>query len=332
MGRKKIIYTIEEIRRRNAVNHLRWANKHRENLRNYERKRNNTGENYNADEVVFYNYKEPLKPYAEGFGYEGVIIFNKAKDKIQCHLCGKFYRALNNGHLGKIHGMTAGEYKKLLGLRQTAALVGEGTREKLIHRLDTMPQSWFDAKMVFMKKAQRTNPPSKFGHKLRLEHKNLRGTCPNQLLEKIKVLANKLKKAPTGEEFLKEYNGKFMGSIRNTFGTYENAVRQAGLIPMREIRAQKYNALNLLNYLKIFYKIHKRSPTDSDFRRGILPDFNVYSKKFGSINRAKLLANIPILIHIGKWKYENWMPTSEERDTMLKYGCNSLKDLRSLSK
>jgi ROS/MUCR transcriptional regulator protein len=37
--------------------------------------------------------------------------------RVQCHLCGRWYRALGSNHLLHSHGMTADEYRELVGLR-----------------------------------------------------------------------------------------------------------------------------------------------------------------------------------------------------------------------
>lgn len=307
----------------------RWRAKHHEHVLAYNRKNDKTGEELSMSKVAFYKYKEPLQKINNGFGFQGVLIYSKNRDKIQCHICGKFFRALNNYHLQKIHKITAAEYKEQFGLRQTTALIGEGTREKLLHRLDNMPESYWIQKMKSLKRAQQIkNHPG--GQKWRIEQKNLKGTCPNQLLQKIQVLANELHTTPTGKQFLNKYRGMYMGSIRATFGTYEEAVRMAKLTPHREIEAKKFSTPNLLNYFKIFYKIHKRVPRDSDHKRGLLPDFNVYINRFGSINRARLLANIPILLHTGRFRYEEWKYTKEERQKMLKFDCYSPKELNTL--
>ena len=146
-------------------------------------------------EVFFYNYKEPLKKYDLGFGYKGVLIYDKTREKVQCHLCGKFFRALNNGHLGKVHSTTAREYKKDIELSPTTALIGEATREKLILRNLDFGRKNLDVRLENLKSAWKKRKKSY--EKISLEVRNKRGTCPDQLLDKIKKIQEILGHVPT---------------------------------------------------------------------------------------------------------------------------------------
>ena len=265
-----------------------YREKNREYFRTYNREKNGSG--VKADDIKFYNYKEPLKKVPEGYGYLGTLAYSKKLDQVQCHICGLFFRFINNAHLGKCHKMTARQYKEKFQLSPTTALCGEGTRVKLIKRFDNMSPEYWEQKRKDLKKAQKV---PKRHPKYSLEVHNKRGTCPDQLLDKIKKLANILHRAPTGQEFT-DYYKKFMGSIQYTFGTYENALRKAGLTPGREVQAEKYSEENLLEYLRIFYREHNRVPVSSDFSRGLLPKEGVYYKKFGSMLIAREVAGIPI--------------------------------------
>lgn len=44
--------------------------------------------------VTLYNYKEPFMKFKEGYGFQGVLLFDGTSDKIQCHFCGNWYDAL----------------------------------------------------------------------------------------------------------------------------------------------------------------------------------------------------------------------------------------------
>lgn len=58
-------------------------------------------------------------PYAKidpkfGFGYMGVLLVHKETQKVQCHLCGNWYRAIPQ-HAVKKHNVTVKEYRKAFG-------------------------------------------------------------------------------------------------------------------------------------------------------------------------------------------------------------------------
>ncbi len=53
-------------------------------------------------------------------------------EKIQCLLCGKWFNALGPGHLPKIHGVAADEYKERFGIPLGRGLIGAKHREKSV--------------------------------------------------------------------------------------------------------------------------------------------------------------------------------------------------------
>lgn len=63
------------------------------------------------------------------YGQIGVLEYD-SEDKIQCHICGRWYRGLNN-HVWKTHGWTADDYREEFGLNRGQSLICEGTRQKL---------------------------------------------------------------------------------------------------------------------------------------------------------------------------------------------------------
>lgn len=52
---------------------------------------------------------EKLEPVKNGFGFYGVLLCDPYADRIQCHICGKWYKFLG-GHV-RFHGTTAEDYK-----------------------------------------------------------------------------------------------------------------------------------------------------------------------------------------------------------------------------
>ncbi len=60
----------------------------------------------------------------------GIVTYDPIEDKLQCHLCGKWFRGLST-HVVVAHGWTADEYREEFGLNRNQALICEGTREKL---------------------------------------------------------------------------------------------------------------------------------------------------------------------------------------------------------
>lgn len=143
--------------------------------------------------VYFYNYKEPLMPFENGFGYRGALIFDAVNDKIQCHFCGEWFDALQN-HLAKEHSMRAAEYKERVGLNKKTALINERVRARLIESgLDKRLQN---LRIQGAKSAEQKRKISATLKENRAELQNQRNTCPEQLLERFVKLHQKLGRMP----------------------------------------------------------------------------------------------------------------------------------------
>jgi hypothetical protein len=66
------------------------------------------------------------------------------EQRVQCHLCGGWYRSLAPTHLARAHDMTADEYRVLVGLLPRHSLWApdliEAHRERLVSRLAAEPR------------------------------------------------------------------------------------------------------------------------------------------------------------------------------------------------
>lgn len=63
-------------------------------------------------------------------GQLGVLSYDAIEDKVQCHICGKWFRGLNN-HVFRTHGWAADDYREEFGLKRGQSLICEGTRQLL---------------------------------------------------------------------------------------------------------------------------------------------------------------------------------------------------------
>lgn len=258
------------------------------------------------------NYKEPLKvvPEGEGFGYFGAVTTTKDGDGIQCHLCGKFFMHLS-GHLVSKHKTNTREYKEQFDLAYTTPLTADNYREKMkITMLEMVAkmtpeekQKYIDARRSDFKRARQSRGTN--GKKITLETKNKRGTCPDQLIDQLRQCAKALGKAPSKGEFISwSKTQRFVHKIYDTFGSFKKAIELAGLsLPPGKRPGpnenREYEDEELLEYLKIFYEQTGKSPTQTDWYSHDLPNYNAYIKKFGSIMKARELAEIP---HpLGRW-------------------------------
>lgn len=219
--------------------------------------------------VTLYNYKEPFMKYEQGFGFQGVLLFDGETDKIQCHICGQWFLQLG-GHLTREHNMKAEDYKKTVGLSKRTALVGEVVRAKLIATgLKKRLKNLRGMKGRKHTEASKALISANHAGKTRMMQ-NVNGTCPEQLIERLIAEYKKQGKTPA------ERNLQFHEALIKTYGTYRNACKFAGL-PEQEgersmISAHKTVAHNaekikqkIFDWIYHFYDVNKKLPIKTDF-------------------------------------------------------------------
>ena len=141
---------------------------------------------------------------------------------------------------------------------------------------------------------------------LTLETKNKRGTCPDQLIDKIEKCAEVLGHQPSKREFIDFYKSqRYLHIIYKTFGSWQNAVKIAGfkdkLSTQSKGRGKKiYSKEEVIDLFKLFYQENNKPPTETDCRRGLIPDSQVIRRLFGSMSQARLEAGITD--KVGRWK------------------------------
>lgn len=248
------------------------------------------------------HYKEPLLeiPKGKGFGYYGALLGTVDGKGVQCHICGKIFNSLAL-HVFNTHKIKAKEYRARFQLARTTALISEDFRMRLKERtlewLKNMPAS---EKRRFALNKQRW---CKEGRAKRgdtqpretLETKNKKGTCPDQLIYKIREVKEKLGRTPSLHEFMGETGGqRYKHLIFATFGSWLNALRMARLTPVEQKTGgyKHYTNEQLLESLSIFAQEHRKIPTATDCRRGLLCSYEVYQRHFGTFENARELAGV----------------------------------------
>lgn len=208
--------------------------------------------------VVFYNYKEPLMRFKEGHGFIGALIFDTDTKKIQCHICGKWFDVLAN-HLAREHNMSSASYKDIVGLNQSTALINETVREKLI-------ATGMEKRLKNLKNRKGTTVSEETKNKIRetlkknkAEMQNLHNTCPAQLLERLRNEFIKIGHTPS------EKTLNFKEALLNTYGTYREACRLAGipepLKPGQTHRKPLYTKEKCVEYIRNYIDVHQKLPT-----------------------------------------------------------------------
>lgn len=268
------------------------------------------------DEVLtLQHYKEPLIPVKGGFGYYGAVSISLGSEsKMQCHACGELFHDVAR-HARDIHKIFAREYREKYQLAYTTALISETLRLK---KKEAYQKWWLSLTSARREKEIKRSKANK-GYlnrnhenqpKLTLEDKNKRGACPDQLLQKVRDCMDELGHQPSKRQFIDWCDGsqRYTHLIRATFGTWDNMLKMLGLQRLRNPGASNgrhsLSDEELLETLSIFAQEFGRIPSATDCKRGLIPDYAVYGRRFGGLEQARKLAGVYSIIDpstLGRW-------------------------------
>lgn len=234
-----------------------------------------------------YLYQQKAPFVASGESVKGALEYNPSTDKIRCHECGRWFGHVGS-HAAQAHGLLSEDYKTKHGLKQSTALIAEGPRSALVlsgHRV---------AREHILKIGAQTRIVTQTSLGLerrrltRYEQRNERSTCHEQLLAKLRELADRLGRTPTIHEAREA--GISPSSTKLAFNCkWPKVMELVGLMPRHSgHRTDRihYTDGALLQMLSQFIATHGRKPQPSDQRRGLLPDSQTYYRHFGSMRAA----------------------------------------------
>lgn len=240
---------------------------------------------------IMANYKEPLREVDEGYGYIGTIAYNVEKTHTQCHICGHFFEK-PMAHIRAEHNMSVEDYKDKFSLMASMSLTAPKGKRPAWERWQEMTDEQKAEQMRKMREGQmeaRAERGEDWVRKRKksLYEKNLEGSCPDQLLDKILVLSQKLGKTPSFREFQKEYDGRFVHAMNATYGSWGEALDILNMTPSRGGYAAIYTPEAVTEMLVNFKEEYGREAMSSDVGRGLLPSMHTIRRHFGTFLTAK---------------------------------------------
>lgn len=250
-------------------------------------------------ETTVDKYKEPMEKVKGGYGYLGAITETKDGKFIQCHICGYFFEKLG-AHV-KRHKIAPREYKIKFGLRVHDGLMSPIAREEaqIRYNRDTRgKENQKKATAAAMEKRKRKNWKTG-GNQWNPQTRNERGNCKEQTLAKIRKLAEMYDGVARFNDYTREFGDP--GTVQYWFGSWQKAVKAAGLETYyaRMRRMAKKNKKDALKQMQAFYKKHGRTPQSSDFNSDDdLPAHTAMTRWYGTLNNARIAANIPVLAFV----------------------------------
>lgn len=219
--------------------------------------------------------KEPFRD--SGKSLFAALQYDPDTDKIKCHECGDWFVCYGVHRRASVGHPSGRDYKIKHNLDIGTKLAGIKMRENLRN------------KCVFSRENSLVNG-FKEGHKryggrravISQEKLNAKANCELQIKHRLKLLADELGRTPTLRD------AKSIGirhwAIYYIFGSFNNALRQAGLKPTFNDNKKTTNQ-ELLVTLLSFKKVTNKWPTHAQLKEiGI--SHTLYPRRFGSMKQA----------------------------------------------
>lgn len=117
-----------------------------------------------------------------------------------------------------------------------------------------------------------------------------------ELLKFLNIFYQENDRVPIWRDFVNNPGYPGWSTYQIRFGSWNNALKWAGLYDKKKIRGKKaYADVDLLNYLKEFYQERGKVPAERDFMNNPgYPGLSTYQIRFGSWNNALKLAGLDV--------------------------------------
>lgn len=172
--------------------------------------------------IPLFKVLEPFMEAQNGHGYQGVVMYDKDSDKVQCHLCGKFY-ALMSTHLYRAHKTTDRDYKEQFGLPMRLALCSKRVSRQHRENIERHPELVKQLPKDHLRKTdsyttrKRRIAISKDARN-RMAQRNKVGLCDAQMAYRYEIVEKIVGHKPTTTD-LKRYDYALLGAIERRCGT-----------------------------------------------------------------------------------------------------------------
>lgn len=256
-------------------------------------------------EVNVEGYKEPMQKVEDGFGYYGAITVTNDGKHIQCHICGYYFSSIGS-HVKSKHEVKSRDYKMKYGLRLAEGLLSpieKFKRQISYNKYARKSPEEFKAMSVKAQIAIKEKGIKNGGDMWSPQTRNEKGMCEDQTIAKIRRVAELCGGIPTYQAYVDEYGG--VAVVYHWFGTWEKALEAADVVSYLKSRkkAIKEEKEHVIDLIREFYEEHGRTPQTADFNGlGMFPSQRRMTRLFGSLNSARVAAEVPTLVYVGhKW-------------------------------
>lgn len=259
----------------------------------------NTSEIFGPGEEIETLFKAtgPFRAVENGHGYYGVVLRDKKKDLIQCHICGEWFTWLSH-HVIRSHKMPVNDYRKKFGLMVSFPLCSLSHSRKRSVKQKELVGEKFKSKdhLAKLMKALKSKRKSYYWSRKMIDSRstaaweNQGNLCKDQVEKRFLIVVEELGHEPSIRE-MQEIDPNLRYGIEKHFGSFNNFKEKMGY--ETNGKPLRYSRARLLGFIRKYVREHHGIPTPSDFK-GIsvngYPGNVTYYKRFGSWSRALVSA------------------------------------------
>ncbi len=175
---------------------------------------------YGKDIIALNKSQPPFvrneEPY---YGCKGVMLYNQTIGRIQCSVCGKWYKAFTGRHLEKDHrrglweGQGAVDYRKQFGFMRKTPLVSLESEDRY------SASNRKNTKFILGRGTKYWGQKHKGTTRACPELVNKYGTCEAQLIYRFMIAKKKLGRIPKWQDI------DFGSSLVRVFGSWKKALK-----------------------------------------------------------------------------------------------------------
>jgi hypothetical protein len=237
-------------------------------------------------ELVNSGYKpQPVK--FRSFGYQGVVLYNKDEDKVQCSECGQWFKKIGF-HVVKKHNMSVNDYKDKHGLCRGVPLQSEQvSRKQSITAIKSNCGRNLPKLRRVLSKAHQVEA-GKSNSKTYIKNKN--NLCDEQILARFEVVKHIVKKDTLDSSDIYHYDRKLYKTLHYRFGSIKKACSHYGI---NSVGCKKCVDIDIISEMRNYVFQNQKMPRPT---KDLSVSASTIRSHFGSWRRAKMMAGLDQLL------------------------------------
>ncbi len=233
---------------------------------------------------------EPFMEVRDGQGFVGVIMYDEIEDKMQCHVCGKFFSSLG-AHVNMAHKISMDDYRIKYDLPMSIGLcskaISKERSDRAIKRDHDGDKTW--GSKTWKKGIKHSRKFKRQNKMAFVARENKFGLCQAQMYARYRIVEKIVEHPPSIDELLK-YDDRLYTAMRR---------RQGGINGFRRIHGIAERTAKIMHpAIEIAAILRKKAveigrlPKSIDFARGQEVNRDTIYERFGSFRAALSYAGL----------------------------------------